>query len=95
MYTLFTLLSYFLFYGVGTALRYEQQFIGHNLNQNETAINPLDYDGSWANHTYFPSPDNWRFPVYTVCPITEFEVRSANIFAAVPGQIRKWRSHER
>jgi alpha-1,3-glucan synthase len=26
----------------------------------------MDYKGEWQNHTYHPSPDNWRFPFYTV-----------------------------
>lgn len=39
----------------------------YNINANTTATNPLDY---WITerpgHTYNPSPDNWRFPFYTV-----------------------------
>jgi alpha-1,3-glucan synthase len=38
----------------------------YSLNTNETATNPLDYSGVWENHNYHPSPDNWRFPVYTI-----------------------------
>ena len=37
-----------------------------SLNTNQTATNPLDYAGTWDGHTYQPSPDNWRFPVYTI-----------------------------
>ena len=37
-----------------------------SLNTNETATDPLDYSGEWENHSYQPSPDNWRFPVYTI-----------------------------
>ncbi|GKZ26283.1 hypothetical protein AbraIFM66951_003610 [Aspergillus brasiliensis] len=37
-----------------------------NLNQNQTATNPLDYSGQWDGHSYTPSPDNWRFPFYTI-----------------------------
>ncbi|TVY41175.1 Cell wall alpha-1,3-glucan synthase, partial [Lachnellula occidentalis] len=56
----------FLLFSISAALRFDQQYIGHNLNQNETAINPLDFNGSWDNHTYYPSPSNWRMPFYTV-----------------------------
>lgn len=42
----------------------EEEF---NLNANTTATDPLDY---WiterTGHTYHQSPDNWRFPFYTV-----------------------------
>lgn len=37
-----------------------------NLNQNQTATHPLDYSGRWDDHTYNPSPENWRFPFYTI-----------------------------
>lgn len=40
--------------------------VGYNLNENTTATDPLDYWGEWPNHTYNPSPGNWRFPFYTV-----------------------------
>lgn len=52
--------------GTAAALQFEQEHIGYNLNENETATNPLDYNGEWKNHTYFPSPSNWRFPFYTL-----------------------------
>jgi alpha-1,3-glucan synthase len=48
------------------ALRFSQEYVGYNLNENETAIDPLDYYGEWQNHTYNPSPENWRFPVYSI-----------------------------
>lgn len=37
-----------------------------NLNQNETAVDPLDYWGEWQDHDYMPSPSNWRIPFYTL-----------------------------
>lgn len=46
------------------ALRWSADQVSWNLNQNETAIDPLDYWGEWTNHTYNPSPKNWRFPFY-------------------------------
>lgn len=47
------------------ALRYTPDQVGFNLNENQTAINPLDYWGEWPNHTYQSSPSNWRQPMYT------------------------------
>ena len=48
------------------SLRYDPAQVGFNLNENVTAVSPVDYWGSWPNHTYHPSPSNWRFPFYTV-----------------------------
>src|SRR6266536_3526152 len=45
-----------------TALRYDPEHVGYNLNENKDAIHPRDYWGQWENHTYHPSPKNWRFP---------------------------------
>lgn len=47
-------------------LRYSPEYADWNLNTNQNADHPLDYSGTWDNHTYFPSPTNWRFPVYTL-----------------------------
>jgi alpha-1,3-glucan synthase len=47
------------------ALIFEPAEVGFNLNENETAFDVLDYSGAWGNHTYQPSPDNWRFPIYS------------------------------
>lgn len=55
-----------LFFVYVHAARYHSDLVDYNLNQNETAINPLDYAGEWADHTFHPSPDNWRFPFYTI-----------------------------
>lgn len=46
------------------ALRYSEDQIPWNLNQNSAASSALEYWGEWRNHTYNPSPDNWRFPTY-------------------------------
>lgn len=51
---------------VTAALRYDPQHEGLNLNENKTAIDPLDYWGAWKDHKYMPSPTNWRFPFYTL-----------------------------
>ena len=48
-----------------SALRYDPNEVDYNLNQNQQAINPVDYDGKWDGHDFFPSPENWRFPFYT------------------------------
>lgn len=48
------------------ALRYDEAWTDYNLNQNQTATEVLDYWGEWENHTYWPSPENWRVPFYTV-----------------------------
>ncbi|EEB09010.2 alpha-1,3-glucan synthase Mok13 [Schizosaccharomyces japonicus yFS275] len=37
-----------------------------NLNQNTSATHPLEYWGTWENHRFHPSPNDWRFPFYTV-----------------------------
>src|SRR5439155_23567706 len=35
-----------------------------NVNVNSDP-NPAGYYGAWSNHTYFPSPDDWRkVPIY-------------------------------
>lgn len=54
------------FVAVVSALRYDPQQVDYNLNTNQAATNPLDYSGTWAGHTYFPSPTNWRFPFYAL-----------------------------
>lgn len=48
------------------ALRYDPDFVDWNLNTNENATNPLDYSGKWEDHEFQASPDNWRFPFYTL-----------------------------
>ncbi|KKY23936.1 putative alpha-glucan synthase [Phaeomoniella chlamydospora] len=48
------------------ALRYEEDSVQYNLNQNQSATNPADYYGKWDDHEFFPSPGNWRFPFYTL-----------------------------
>ncbi|BFZ64122.1 hypothetical protein YB2330_005261 [Saitoella coloradoensis] len=48
------------------ALRYDPDQALYNLNQNETAVDPLDYWGQWSDHEYYPSPKNWRMPFYTL-----------------------------
>ncbi|KAL8668001.1 MAG: hypothetical protein Q9168_007129 [Polycauliona sp. 1 TL-2023] len=59
-------LSPFFLVGLVFALRFDPEQIDWNLNQDRTATAPLDFAGRWDNHTYHPSPDNWRFPFYTI-----------------------------
>lgn len=45
---------------------YTESLVEYNLNENKTAESPIDYWGEWPDHEYHPSPDNWRFPIYTI-----------------------------
>ena len=56
----------FLLSSTALALRYDPQQLLYNINTNKTAIDPLDYSGKWENHTFHPSPPNWRMPMYTL-----------------------------
>ena len=55
-----------LIISISDALRYDPAQVLHNLNQNQTAVNPIDYWGQWDGHNYTHSPSNWRFPFYTL-----------------------------
>ena len=35
-------------------------------NTNQQTVDPLEYSGEWKGHVYTPSPENWRFPFYTL-----------------------------
>ena len=48
------------------AYRYDPSYTEYNINQNKTAVDPLDYWGEWEGHDYTSSPKNWRFPFYTL-----------------------------
>lgn len=45
---------------------YDPREVGYNLNENQAAVHPAEYSGQWPDHEYTPSPDNWRFPFYTL-----------------------------
>jgi alpha-1,3-glucan synthase len=51
---------------LGSSLKFDPQQTNFNLNQNKTAENVLDYWGERTDHTFHPSPSNWRFPFYTL-----------------------------
>ena len=51
---------------IAQALRFDPALTKYNLNTNQQATNPLDYSGQRLGHQYHPSPDNWRFPFYTL-----------------------------
>ncbi|KAL4758187.1 alpha-1,3-glucan synthase Ags1 [Aspergillus foveolatus] len=45
---------------------YDESLVDYNVNTNKSATNPADYWGEWSGHKYHPSPENWRFPFYTL-----------------------------
>ncbi|KAG9926214.1 putative alpha 1,3 glucan synthase, partial [Aureobasidium melanogenum] len=49
---------------LATSLRYDPSEADWNLNTNQAATSPLEYSGTWQDHIFYPSPDNWRFPFY-------------------------------
>lgn len=55
-----------IFCSFSSAYRYDPAYTEYNINENQTAVNPLDYWGEWSGHEYTPSPKNWRFPFYTL-----------------------------
>ncbi|OJJ46764.1 hypothetical protein ASPZODRAFT_132904 [Penicilliopsis zonata CBS 506.65] len=52
--------------GLVASWPYDAALVDYNINTNKTATDPVYYNGTWENHTWHPSPDNWRFPVYTL-----------------------------
>ncbi|KAL2808092.1 hypothetical protein BJX63DRAFT_439724 [Aspergillus granulosus] len=54
--------------GTATCWPYEESLVEYNVNTNKTATNPAEYWSEWPGREgkYFPSPDNWRFPFYTL-----------------------------
>lgn len=65
-FTIMSLIYFLLAAPIAQALRYDPAYAEYNLNTNQQAVSPLDYSGERNGHTYHPSPDNWRFPFYTV-----------------------------
>lgn len=59
-----SLLSLFYLVVSVFSLRWDPAQEGWNLNLNQSAVDPLDYWGEWENHTFHPSPRNWRIPFY-------------------------------
>ena len=47
------------------AIQYDERYTDWNINMNQDAVDPLDYSTIYDNHTYNPSPTNWRFPFYS------------------------------
>ncbi|KAF1954873.1 hypothetical protein CC80DRAFT_526600 [Byssothecium circinans] len=66
MFVISNVLSLFCLILSALALRYDPTHEGWNLNLNQTATDPLDYWGEWENHTFHPSPQNWRIPFYVL-----------------------------
>lgn len=59
-------LSTILFAYSCRSLPHIPEYEAYNLNQNKTAVNPLDYWGEWTDHKFHPSPENWRMPFYSL-----------------------------
>ncbi|KAL3455940.1 hypothetical protein BJX64DRAFT_53383 [Aspergillus heterothallicus] len=57
-----------LFLPTTFAWPYDSSLTDYNINTNRDATDPALYSGTWPDHDgdYFPSPDNWRFPFYTL-----------------------------
>ncbi|TKA61864.1 hypothetical protein B0A49_10883, partial [Cryomyces minteri] len=49
-----------------SALRFDPNEVGWNLNENQAASDPSQYSGKWDNHAFHASPTNWRFPFYSL-----------------------------
>ncbi|GKT68656.1 alpha-glucan synthase [Colletotrichum tofieldiae] len=64
--TKFLLLEFW--YPIIQGLKYDEEYVDFNLNQNKDTTDPLLYNGIWENHKHYPSPENWRFPFYTIMP---------------------------
>jgi hypothetical protein len=57
-------LSFFILHSL--SLPYFEEWEDYNLNQNQHAKTPMEYWGAWEEHNYTASPNNWRFPFYTI-----------------------------
>ena len=55
-----------VFAAVARGLRWDPAYVAYNLNENQQATDPLQYSAERPGHKYFPSPDDWRFPFYTL-----------------------------
>jgi alpha-1,3-glucan synthase len=54
-----------LLFGLSATFPYDESEIPWNLNMNKDASGPMEYAASYDNHSYHPSPTNWRFPWYS------------------------------
>lgn len=63
-----SIVSTALFAAIAKSWPYDKAFLDYNLNTNKTATDAADYWGEWPSHSgkYHASPDNWRFPFYTL-----------------------------
>jgi alpha-1,3-glucan synthase len=59
-------LSSLLLCSLVSSLRFDPEYVNYNLNQNQNAQSPLEYSGQRNGHNYHPSPEDWRFPFYTI-----------------------------
>ncbi|KAK3385701.1 hypothetical protein B0H63DRAFT_501483 [Podospora didyma] len=57
----------FVFFAVfSLSLPHLPEYEAYNLNQNQSATNPMQYWGEWADHEFHHSPENWRMPFYSL-----------------------------
>jgi alpha-1,3-glucan synthase len=61
-----TLLRLAPFIASALAAPFNETYASYNLNTNQNAQSPLDYDTDFVPSSYHPSPATWRFPFYTV-----------------------------
>ena len=48
------------------AAPYNETYGTYNINTNQNAQSPLDYDTGFLPSSYNPSPANWRIPFHTI-----------------------------
>lgn len=63
---LFLVAAFWFLTAIVQGFPYDAAQLSWNLNQAQNATSPLDYWGEWENHTFNPSPDNWRMPTYAL-----------------------------
>ncbi len=59
----FLLLSFAV---LSSSYRYDPAYLQYNVNENQTATDPISYWGQWDKPGFHPSPESWRFPFYTL-----------------------------
>lgn len=83
-----------LFSSTALCIKYEPDQVLWNLNQNQTATNPLDYWGQWPNHSkHSPPLSIMSLTTNSVQPIARQLANSLLHLDARP--FRQWRPHKR
>ena len=94
MQPLYTLLSLAVVFRFAASLVYDPEQVRWNLNQNQTATDPLDYWGEWPNHSEHSSHST-RFQGHrlTFCSIQPLAYQLAfPLLHPYARQIHQWRS---